>query len=261
VSVARVDARRRCPPDRSRAAPYSKPGSTSCPSPGPGPSQRSRGCRFQRSCPAHARTIMTHFTTRERGTGTVLYRPDNSQRQGSIGSLISRLNRVHYSTFVFVEILRSFEVYLDTPSSLASSRVNIFFLHFRKFLSLKVRSRVGRALGFSARRSLNSLVFPPQFYRRYIRQRGGMHDARVSVVSTDYSSLFTTTCTSFGWNAIGFSPVVRGIGQGFLHLRIPICRAAYVNETVSLYVAPTSYTIWHFVNSRKTPDSPSCCCQ
>ena len=206
VSVARVDARRRCPPDRSRAAPYSKPGSTSCPSPGPGPSQRSRGCRFQRSCPAHARTIMTHFTTRERGTGTVLYRPDNSQRQGSISSLISRLNRVHYSTFVFVEILRSFEVYLDTPSSLASSRVNIFFLHFRKFLSLKVRSRVGRALGFSARRSLNSLVFPPQFYRRYIRQRGGMHDARVSVVSTVYSSLFTTTCTSFGWNAIGFLP-------------------------------------------------------
>lgn len=56
--------------------------------------------------------------------------------------------------------------------------------------------------------------------------------------------LFTaapTTCASFGcWNAIGFSRpsrvVVRGIGQGFSHLRIPTCRACARARARTVYV-------------------------
>lgn len=259
-SVARADARRRCPPGRSRAAPCSKPGSTSCPSPGPGPSQRSKGCRFQRSCPAHARTIMTHFTTRERGTGTVLRRPDNSRRQGSISSLIPRLNRVHHSTFVFVEISRSFEVYLDTPSLLASSRVNIFFLHFRKFFLSKFALELEELSAFQLVVRWIVSCFLLVFIAVYSTAQRNVLRANLRGIRRLFVVVYHNVHQlRLERDRFSLGPSRRSRNRP----RIPSPSDSNLPRGVCKWerVASTSYTIWHFVNSRKTPDSPSCCCQ
>lgn len=64
--------------------------------------------------------------------------------------------------------------------------------------------------------------------------------------------LFTTTCTSFGWNAIGFLGPSRRSGN---RPRIPSPSDSNLPRGVckceSLYIASNSHRIWHFVNSRK----------
>lgn len=114
---------------------------------------------------------MTHFTTQERGTDTVLRRPDNSQRQDSISSLIPRLNLVHHSTFVSVEITLSFRGVLGHACSLTADRAVIFFSHFRKFSLSRSALESKELSAVQLDCSLNSLAFPPRFYRRSTARR------------------------------------------------------------------------------------------
>lgn len=229
-SAAPADARRRCRRDRSRAVPCSTPGSTSCPSPGPGPSQRSRGCRFQRSCPA-ARTVMTHSR-------------QESEHPASPGSLdrsletLSVHEKSHFKT-----------VWLD-----------LFFFFFLLYI---LASRINRALSLSLPLSRPSsrrrvlLVLSPRVDRSwnsfsFLLGAFRMLDAWVSSiirrclhVRRAPGSIGTRSNSravprrSFGESAkdsltFGFQPA-----------------APRMQIRTSLYSSPTSYTVWHFVNCRR----------
>lgn len=102
---------------------------------------------------------------------------------------------------------------------------------------------------------LSNFLVSPCPYRRSRRQRDGMlrEIRRLSPVAV----YVRRAPASAGARSVNSSPsVVRGIGQGFPHLRIPnlprgVCKCA----SAASYTVPISYTIWHFVNSRKTPES------
>lgn len=198
---------------------------------------------------------MTHFTTRERGTDTVLRRPDTSRRQGSISSLIPRLNHVHHSTSAFVEIAVSPRCAWTRLFVGSQSREYISLTFSQIFFIFYFLSRVGVELFrvFQLDRSLNNFAFLSTTWRN-ARRANSRGIYRLSVV------VFTTTCTSFGWNAIGFLGPSRRSGN---RPRIPSpsnsnrLRAAYANARVVLYCPRP--LIWHFVNSQKTPETRRRC--
>lgn len=67
----------------------------------------------------------------------------------------------------------------------------------------------------------------------------GLLDVRVSARLADYPpSLFTATCTSFGWDAIGYSRPSALFGESAkdsLTFGFQTCRTAYANASAVLY--------------------------
>lgn len=184
-------------------------------------------------------------------TGTLSVLP--ARKIPTLCEFYSRLNRVHRSWFyLFVKIVPWYTV----RSTRIINRVNKYFYIFASLSSLSLSRdspRVGGASSFRIDRWINS-----RFCRIVVvkkRLKCSMHGVSGCL---PISRCLHTTCTRFELgtrsNSQTVPSIVRRIGQGFSCLRIPTCRAICKCERRFIFF-PTSYTVWHFVNCRKTPGS------
>lgn len=173
---------------------------------------------------------MTHFTTRGNAEPTPFSAAlTTAGGQCSISSLIfARLNRVHHSTFAFVENGATSRGIFKVRMFLGTQSRGYIFLTFSQIFSLEVRSQVGEALGSSVRSFVEqSRVFIT------VRRRGRMRKFP-GIPPIIRRCLPRRAPASVGTRSV-FSdpPVVRGIDQGFPHLRIPAARCMQMQ--VALY--------------------------
>lgn len=175
---------------------------------------------------------MTHFTTRERGTDTVLRRPTTAGGRTRLVRFTPRPNRVHHSTFVLVEIALSSRDVLGHACSLTAGRAAIFLSHFRKFSLSRSALESKEFSAVQLDRSLNSLAFPSTFLSPFdsatectTRVSGAIRRTTISaVVYHDVHQLrperdrFSRTLPSFG------EPAKDSLTFGFQSAGAVVCK-------------------------------------